>query len=54
MDKLLLAYISDINDFVGNNWDQFLDNMIDNKGFTESQIDALNNRLAEYLEDNLY
>lgn len=53
MNKELLQYISDINDFVGVNWDQFLDYMVDNLGFTESQIDALNNRLAEYLEDNL-
>jgi len=53
MDKLLLAYISDINDFVGENWDQFLDSMVDNKGFTEEEVDELNERLAEYLADNL-
>ena len=53
MNKELLTYISDMNDFVRNNWDQFLDYMVDNLGFTESQIDAMNNRIGEYLADNL-
>jgi hypothetical protein len=53
MNKELLQYISDINDFAGENWDQFLDNMVDNLGFTESQIDRMNGKLGEYLEDNL-
>lgn len=52
MNKLLLQYVSDIDDFVGENWDQFVDKMLE-KGFTESQIDELNERLGEYLADNL-
>ena len=38
MNKELLQYVSDINDFVGNNWDQFLDYMVDNLGFTNLKL----------------
>ena len=53
MDRLLLQYVSDMDAFVGENWDLFVDKMLRNQGFTEEEVDELNERLGEYLEDHL-
>ncbi len=41
-----------MNDFIGENWDSFLDKM-EEKGFTEEQIDEFNGMIGEYLADHL-
>lgn len=52
MEKELLQYVSDIDNFIGENWDQFVDKM-SQIGFNEQQVNELNERLGEYLADNL-
>ena len=51
MRRELLWYIANMNDYLAENWDQFIDAMND-KGLTEEEVDRLNGELEEYLTDN--
>ena len=48
MDKEILNYIGDINDFVNEHWAAFYNRMIE-KGFTDEEVDELSEKLTEFL-----
>lgn len=48
MNKKMLEYIGDMNDFLGNNWEAFQEYMA-LLGFTEEQVDELSEELTEFL-----
>ena len=48
MNKNILEYIGDMNDFVGENWEAFQDRMAC-LGFTEEQVDELSEELTEFI-----
>lgn len=50
METKLLQFIGTLNDFAGENWEDFLDFEL-TKGFSESNVDELAGMLAEYLTD---
>lgn len=48
MDKKILNYISDMNDFIGEYWAAFQYRMAE-KGFTDEEVDELSEKLTEFL-----
>jgi len=50
MDRELLNYIGDMDDFLGDNWEAFQEKM-DMLGYTEAQVDAMSEKLNEFLAD---
>jgi hypothetical protein len=46
----MLNYIGDMNDFIGDNWEAFQEKMA-MLGFTEGQVDAMSEKLSEFLAD---
>ena len=48
MNKEILNYISDMNDFIGEHWTAFQYRMVE-KGFTNEEVDELSEKLTEFL-----
>ncbi len=46
----ILEIISDMENFISENWENFKSNMIE-KGFTDEDIEAMGEKLTEFLED---
>ncbi len=46
----ILEIISDMENFISENWENFKSNMIE-KGFTDEDIEAMGEKLTKFLED---
>lgn len=53
MDEKILRIVADMSDFIGEFWSEFL-NKMEEKGFTEAEVDEMNERLSEFLANNGY
>ena len=50
VDRELLNYIGDMDDFLAENWENFQNRMAE-RGYTEGQVDAMSEKLSEFLDD---
>ena len=46
----IMEIISDLESFVSDEWELFTEYMV-NKGFTEEDVEAMGDKLTEYLEE---